>query len=157
MLKKVILFSVVFVSLILTSCKDKGCTDEVAKNFDETAQKDDETCLYYTNTEFLVDSIWSYSDLSHSNASEEENQKDYYSEATYNFNEDGSLFIYFPQEPSASDVQTWVFIDSDTKIVLNAGTANVDTLDVIDLDIENLTLRIKNASSGSETTVYWKH
>ncbi len=46
-MRKLILFLALTVSVTsIQSCKKKGCTDPVAINFDEKAEKDDGSCTY---------------------------------------------------------------------------------------------------------------
>ncbi len=47
---KYLIFSLITCSLLVISCKNKGCTDQTASNYDENAKKDDGSC------EFLDDS-----------------------------------------------------------------------------------------------------
>ncbi|MFT4602794.1 MAG: hypothetical protein ACI857_002981 [Arenicella sp.] len=43
---KCLLFSVLAVFVLVSSCKNKGCIDEAALNYDEDAKKDDGSCTY---------------------------------------------------------------------------------------------------------------
>lgn len=40
------IYVILALSLVFTSCKKEGCTDETASNFNENAKKDDGSCLY---------------------------------------------------------------------------------------------------------------
>lgn len=42
------------VGLTMNSCKKKGCTDEIATNFDSDAEKDDESCEYGDTTRPVI-------------------------------------------------------------------------------------------------------
>ena len=50
MKKNIALVGIALLSLGVTSCKKKGCTDEAASNYDADAKKDDQSCLYDTVT-----------------------------------------------------------------------------------------------------------
>lgn len=47
---KKLLFPLLLMSLTVISCRKKGCTDEVANNFDDKAKKDDGSCIYTAPT-----------------------------------------------------------------------------------------------------------
>ncbi len=38
-----------------TSCKKEGCTDSLASNYDDSADRDDESCLFSANVVFWYD------------------------------------------------------------------------------------------------------
>lgn len=38
-----------------TSCKKEGCTDQLASNYDSTAERDDESCVFNANVLFWYD------------------------------------------------------------------------------------------------------
>ncbi|MCT4582546.1 MAG: hypothetical protein N4A35_14110 [Flavobacteriales bacterium] len=45
-MKNTILYSLICLPLLITGCKKKGCTDAAATNYDNAAQKDDNSCVY---------------------------------------------------------------------------------------------------------------
>ena len=49
-MKKLILFTTLGLFLFVTSCKkEEGCTDKTAVNYNADAEKDDKSCLYYSD------------------------------------------------------------------------------------------------------------
>lgn len=40
--------SLLFVFIVLSSCKKEGCTDSYAVNYDDNAKKNDGSCIYFT-------------------------------------------------------------------------------------------------------------
>ena len=49
-MKKLILFMTLGLFLFVTSCKkEEGCTDKTAVNYNADAEKDDKSCLYYSD------------------------------------------------------------------------------------------------------------
>lgn len=60
---KKILTIALFTSIALVSCRKKGCTDEMATNFDTKAQKDDGSCTYSnSNTPYTIPSTYIFQD-----------------------------------------------------------------------------------------------
>lgn len=49
MMKKILLFSALLASFSFVSCKRKGCTNEKATNYSESAKKDDGSCNFEAN------------------------------------------------------------------------------------------------------------
>ena len=55
-MKKLTLFTILSIFLCITSCtKEEGCTDKTATNYNAEAEKDDESCIYYSD---LIIGIW---------------------------------------------------------------------------------------------------
>ena len=51
------------ISLVsLGSCKKKGCTDPLANNYDESAEKDDESCTYDVAPAYTVPTTYAFTD-----------------------------------------------------------------------------------------------
>ena len=46
----------------LGSCKKKGCTDPLANNYDESAEKDDESCTYNVAPAYTVPTTYAFTD-----------------------------------------------------------------------------------------------
>lgn len=152
-MKKILTIGLVALT-VMASCKKKGCTNELAKNYDTEAKKDDGTCELYTNTEFLTDYIWKYSSVSTTGT----NQADmvtFFTGSTFDFKTDGTVTMTFPNEPTANETQTWEFGLSETQIILQKGTANEAIMAVTKLDIDNLTFIFTD--NGEEITVKVVH
>ena len=60
---KRILLLLSLISLVsLGSCKKKGCTDPLANNYDESAEKDDESCTYDVAPAYTVPTTYAFTD-----------------------------------------------------------------------------------------------
>lgn len=56
MKKHILIFTVTILTFgsIITSCKKKGCTDEIATNYDSGAEKDDNSCEFGDTTRPVI-------------------------------------------------------------------------------------------------------
>lgn len=55
-MKKIVLFSSLGLLFVFASCKTRGCTDDLADNFDSSAELGDESCEYTTDMIFYLNS-----------------------------------------------------------------------------------------------------
>lgn len=58
-----VVFLVLITGLSAQSCKKKGCTLEYAKNYDSSAEKDDQTCEFYTRVHVTDIKVTDFPDL----------------------------------------------------------------------------------------------
>lgn len=149
--------TLIVLALSLNSCKKKGCISEEAKNYDTEAQKDDGTCEFYTNTEFITMSAWKYSSLSSTIDSLESQYDPFFVGSTFTFKTDGTVDFDFPAEPSASETKTWEFTADESQVILEKGLDKEDYMDISSLDIDNLSLKFDDEDSGAVITVNWTH
>ena len=61
---KLQLSALILLSITITSCKKKGCTDELATNYNSEAKKDDGTCVYDTAPTYTIPSTYNFEDES---------------------------------------------------------------------------------------------
>jgi hypothetical protein len=147
-MKKV--FLIFFALQLLTSCTQKGCTDEIAKNYDKDASKDDESCEYYTNTEFLTMNNWKGYGLDVENPGSF-NEYYKYNLDSYQFNENGSaLFEY--GDTITSENWNWQFNSNETQIILNDGSNNLN-LEISKLTATSFNFSFIHASSGAKLSI----
>ncbi|MCG8574012.1 MAG: lamin tail domain-containing protein [Flavobacteriales bacterium] len=61
------LIGIFFLAISIQSCKKKGCMDENALNYDSSAEKDDGSCNYPTDTgKVFIQQVIAYPDFSES-------------------------------------------------------------------------------------------
>ncbi len=54
--------SLLIIVLSLASCRKKGCTDELASNFDKKASKDNGSCVYASSPSYSIPSTYNFTD-----------------------------------------------------------------------------------------------
>jgi len=58
-----LLLPILLITFTAVSCRKKGCTDELASNFDTKAQKDDGSCVYVpVETTYTIPTTYSFTD-----------------------------------------------------------------------------------------------
>ena len=152
--------AVISIALGLTSCKKEGCTDMTAKNYDAEAEKDDESCEYYTNTEFLTMDTWNYLSASSDDADMTAMVDTFMTGASFDYSADASFSGNIPSSDNPALSGTWEFNSDETELTMyeNNQSGDVDTIifKIDNLDAETFVAKVDQdtSSTGSIEVIY---
>lgn len=155
---KIGLIAILGIGLTLTSCKKKGCIDEVAKNYDTEAQKDDGSCEYYTNTELLTMGTWKYASVDAEVDSLESGYDEFLDGMTMTFRTNGSYDIVIPSDSDAGvEDGTWEFNSDESVITLDKGQQDEQDIAIEVLTIDNLDTKFTDGANNEKVTIKMVH
>ena len=115
----------------------------------------DDDGIALTKTQLLTSSAWKFSTVSTGDATVDALFQLLFTGFTITFNTDGTTVVTFPGEPNENG--TWEFTAEETKVILDKGTIDEQTSDIITLNAATLVITITDPSISAPLTMTFTH
>ncbi len=115
----------------------------------------DDDGVALTKTQLLTSSPWKFSTVSTGDATVDALFQLLFTGFTITFNTDGTTVVTFPSEPNEDG--TWEFTAEETKLLLDKGTIDEQTSDIVTLTAATLVITISDPSINTPLTMTLVH